>query len=229
MKHVFLLLIFALSVLTAQAQGWGVVKETERMMSFGARPAFRIEFSNTDQDLVLDQWKTFVKKNFSGKLKKDKRSGEWTALEVKSGLLGNEPFNIYSTVEKQGDSGTALTAWFDLGSSFLNRRSDPGHTDDVAGALRTFYYDVRRAALGAEVKNEEKRTTELESQLKKLQRDNELLRKNIEAYKEKIKKAEADLLQNEKNQETTAVQIEKQRAAVEEARRRVDNVENERN
>jgi hypothetical protein len=73
-KSLPLLLLAILCSMTAHAQ-WDVVRETERMMSFGSRPCFRMEFSDTDPGVIESVWKDFAKKNFAAKLKKAKGNG----------------------------------------------------------------------------------------------------------------------------------------------------------
>jgi len=189
-------------------------------MSFGSRPAFRLEFANTDAGTLEDLWKDYVKK--------DKRSGEWMATGLKSKMMGDDVFGIYSTIEKN-DKGSVLTAWFDAGSYFLNRRDNPGRTEEVAGSLRQFYFDVRRAAIGKDLKDQENKLKDMESRQKKLQKENENLRKDIETYKARIKKAEEDVVKNEKDQESNIIDSDAQRRLIEEVRRRLSNVENEKN
>lgn len=221
----FFLLFVSVTVLSAQ---WNMVQETQRNMSFGSRPAFRLEFANTDAGTLEDSWREYVKTVFGGKLKKDKKTGEWTATGLKSNMMDGDVFGIYSTIEKD-DKGSVLTAWFDAGSYFLSRRDNPGRTEEIAGSLRQFYFDVRRAAIGKEMKEQEAKLKEMESRQKKLQRENETLRRDIETYKARIKKAEEDLVKNEKDQESNIIDSDGQRRLIEEVRRRLDNVENERN
>ena len=203
-----------------------MVSETNKQMSFGIRPGFTIAFPNTDQKLVDDVWADFVKNNFGGKLKKGKK-GERSATGLRSPSVSAGEFGLYSSTEKIGD-GAQLDVWFDAGSFFLNRLDDPARTNETKTLLSRFYYDVRRAAVGQEVKAEEVRLKELETRQKKLQRDNTTLLKDIENYKAKLKKAEEDLVQNQKDQESTIIDIEKQRQNVEQSRLRQGNVENER-
>lgn len=221
----FFLLFLGLST-AASAQGYGVVQETERMMSLGSRPGFRIDFANADAGLVEDMWTEFVKKNFNGKLKKDRKTRELSAVGLKSPMVGINAFTLYTTIEKNGAIVT-LTAFFDKGSSFLNRRDDARGTQEISGAMRQFYLDVRRAVISQEIKNQEDKAKELENRLKKLQKDNDNLHKDIETYKAKIKKAEDDLVQNQKNQEAATVDMENQRRLIEQARQRLNNVQNE--
>jgi len=205
---------------------WNMVSEVDKSMSFGNRPGFSISFPNTDGRLVEDVWTDFVKNNFNGKLKKGKK-GEKSAAGLRSASVSAGDFTLYSQVEKVGD-GAQLNVWFDVGAFFLNRRDDAVRTNDTKELLQRFYYDVRRAAVGQEVKGEEEKMKNLENRMKKLQRDNDNLNRDIETYKAKLKKAQDDLVQNQKDQETTLIDIDKQRRAVEEARQRQGNVENER-
>lgn len=220
-----LLLIF--STLSLQAQ-WNPVLETKRNMSFGERPCFRMELRGSEAGMVEDLWKDYAKRTFSAKLKKDKKSGEWSATGLSSPLMGSDPFAIYSTVEKNSN-GSALTVWVDAGSYFLNRSDNSMRTEEVNRSLRQLYYDIRRATITQEIKEEELKLKELEKRQKKLMSDNDKLRKDIDDYKAKIAKAEADVVKNEKDQEAAVVDMEAQRRTIEDVKARLQNVENEKN
>lgn len=223
-------LLFALASATALSAQWSrnVVTETEKMMSFGSRPCFRVEFPAADTKTVEDLWKDFAKKNYGAKLKKDRKSGEWSASDLKSAMMGSDPFSIYSTVEKTGN-GAALNVWYDAGSYFLNRRDNSSRSDEASRALRQLYLDVRRATINGEIKDQEDKLKEMEKKYKALQKETDTLRKDIEAYKAKIKKAEDDIVKSEKEQETNLVDQDAQRRLIEESRQRLNNVENEGN
>jgi len=223
LKFLLPLLLTLFCAVSAHAQ-WDVVRETERMMSFGSRPCFRMEFANTDAGVIENVWKDFAKKNFSAKLKKSK--GEWTATKLRSAFMGDEPYAIYSTIEKDGDKAS-LNVWVDAGTYFLNRRDNRGRAEEMARSLQQCYFDIRRASITKDLKAEEEKLKELEGRQKKLQRENESLRKDIESWKSKIQKAEQDIVNNEQSQESNIVDQEAQRRLVEEVRRRLENVENE--
>lgn len=222
-----LFLLVSFSVASAQ---WGRrnVTEADKMMSFGSRPAFRVEFPAAAADMVEDLWKDWAKKNYGAKLRKDRKSGEWTASGLKSAMMGSEPFTLYSTIEKL-PTGAALNVWYDKGASFLNRRDAPTQADEASRALQQFYYDVRRATINQEMKEQEDKLKEMEKKYKSLQKENDTLHKNIEDYKAKIKKAEDDIARNAKEQEANLVDQEAQRRQLEDTKRRLNNVENEGN
>ena len=212
------------STLPAQTN---MVTEMDKPMSFGTRPGFSVSFPNTDKRLVEDNWSDFVKNNFASKLKRGKK-GEKTATNCRSASVSASEFTLYSDVESIGD-GTQLNVWFDQGPRFLNRIDDLSRTNDTKVLLNRFYFDVRRASVGQEVKAEEDKLKDFEKKLDRLQRDNSSLLRDIENYKERLKKAEDDLIQNQKDQEAMLIDIQKQRNSVDEARQRQGNVENEKN
>ena len=218
-----LLLLSGLAV-TAQAQR--NVRETESMMSFGSRPGFRLEFPGATAGMVEDLWKDWTKKHYNAKLKKKKN--EWSATELKSNMMGPDPFALYSVIEKSA-GGATLTVWYDLGSSFLNSRDNPLIARETSSALQQFYYDVRRATYDQQVKDEEKKLKDLENNNKAMEKKTKELEKNIEDYKAKIKKAEQDILQLAKDQEVGLINIENQRKVIEDVKQRKLNVESEGN
>ena len=203
-----------------------MVSEIERAMSFGTRPGFAVSFPNTDIKLVDNVWTDFVKNNFNGKIKKGKK-GEKTAAGCRSATVSAGDFTLYSEVEKIGD-GAQLNVWFDVGAYFLNRNDDPARTNETKVLLTKYYYDVRRAAVGLEVKAEEDKLKDLDNRLKKLKRDNDNLNKDIANYQARLKKAEEDLVQNQKDQEATLIDLDRQREDVEQANQRRSNVDKER-
>jgi hypothetical protein len=222
-KSLFLLMLSLLLSISADAQ-WNVVRETSRIMSFGSRPCFRMEFADTDTRSIERIWRDFAKKNFNAKLKKSR--GEWTATKLRAAFMGDEPFAIYSTIEQEGNK-SSLNVWVDAGTYFLNSRDNRGRSDEMMRALQQCYFDIRRDAVGSDLKDEENKLKELENTQKKLVRDNETLRRDIESWKAKIQKAEQDLVNNVQSQEANLVDQEAQRRAVEEVKKRLQNVENE--
>ncbi|MBU6342900.1 MAG: hypothetical protein KGS48_15510, partial [Bacteroidetes bacterium] len=149
----FLLICLAISAFLPLHAQWSVVKETNRTMSFGSRPCFRMEFATASPALLEDNWKGYVKSNFNGKLKTDRKTGELFATDLKSNLVGDDPFGIYSTIERTA-TGSILTVWIDMGSYFLNRGDNRSSTEAVGRSLSTFYYDTRRAEINKQIKDQ---------------------------------------------------------------------------
>jgi hypothetical protein len=222
------LLLALLGFVVALSAQTSPVRELDKTMSFGTRPCFRVEFRNTKTDLVTEQWKTFVKERFSAKLKKDKKSDELYAAELSVSALSNSQLTLRSTVEKSGDD-VALNVWFDLGSGFLNRREQPQAANEAVRLLSDFFVQVRREVIAQELKVAEKKMKDLESDKRKMEKDNDGLHKDIENYQAKIKKAEDDIVKNEQSQNANVADQEAQRRLIEEIKIRLQNVDSERN
>jgi hypothetical protein len=231
-RTILLLLLFLSSanVLPAQfgaAAAKDVVVEIEKMMSFGSRNGFKIDFPGSSTSLIETEWKKWAKQHHSAKLKKDTKTGELVAHGLKTKMMGDN-YSVYSKVEKITD-GTSLMVWFDLGSSFLNSRDNPDMAKEAKNALRQFYYDCRRATVGEEVKAEENKLKEMEKKHETLKQTNLTLQKSIEGYKARIQKAEEDLAKNTLAQETSLTDMEAQRKKIEQIKLRQGNVESEGN
>lgn len=203
------------------------VRESERTMSFGTRPCFQIQFRNTDDALMLDEWKKFAKERFGAKLKKDKKSGEWYATGLSYSAISANDITIRSTIEENGED-VMFTVWFDLGSSFLNRRESPVQSDEAVRALTDFYVQARRAIVSLELKAAEDKLKEIEKRKRQLEKDKDGLLKDIENYEAKIKKAQEDVKNNEHEQNSNVADQEAQRRAIETIKVRLQNVESER-
>ena len=202
------------------------VRETEKMMSFGSRPGFRLDFPGATADQVEDLWKDWAKKHYSAKLKK--KSGEWYANELKAASVGADNFSLYSMVEKTSD-GATLTVWYDLGSAFLSTRDRPAQAREVTAALQQFFYDVRRATYERQGKEEEKKLKDMEDKNKAMDKTSKQLQKDIDDYKAKIKKAEDEIQRLAKEQEMGLINIDNQRKVIEDVKQRKLNVESEGN
>jgi len=227
MHKTLLILLFIGFLLPLSAQR-GLVKEVDRSMSFGTRPCFRIELEETSTGLVVEEWKKFAKDRFGAKLKKDGKSGEYYAEKLTGSIISTE-FAIRSTVEEMGKTTVALNVWFDLGTSYLDRRTQPEAADEAVSALTDAYIELRKAIISKELKEAEGKMKELESSRRKMEKENLNLHKDIENYKEKIKKAEEDIVRNEQEQNVNAADQEKMRAVIEEIQKRLQNVHSERN
>ena len=214
-----LVLLSTAAVLSAQQ----IVKETEKRMSFGNRPCFRIEFPNANTATLEEQWKDWAKRNHDAKLKK--KGGELYATDLTAKKMGGT-YSVYSTIEKT-TGGAALNVWFDLGESFLNSRDNPSLARDATTALEKFYYDIRRVTYDEEIQKEEEKLKQLEDQNKTMDKSALTLQKNIDGYKAKIQEAEAQIADLARNQETVLLNIEAQRRRIEEMKNRKLNVESE--
>ena len=146
-----------------------------------------------------------------------------------NGSLSPSEYTLRSTIEETNKNDAALNVWFDLGSSFLNRREHSQSADEAVSALSDFYVEVRREVVARELKDAEKKMKDLEGTKRKMEKENDNLHKDIEDYNAKIKKAEEDIKKNEQEQNSNVADQEAQRRLIEEIRIRLQNVGSEKN
>ncbi len=216
---VVLVLIFTLRS-TAQ------VREKESNMSQGVKSCLVIEFLESKGDDIIDAWKDFLDHDYKAKTKRDKKNDEYfTDNAMISGVGGSNTVDVYAKIDEKGKTSSVLTVWFDLGGAYLSSREHPTQYDEAEKMLRRFETSVLRAQTEKELKEEEKKYRKQDDQLKRLVRDNEGLHKDIENYKEKIKKAENDLIKNNDEQETSKRLLKDQDEAVKKVRKKLEAIE----
>ena len=226
----FFCLALCLGLLAPAAYGQrSIVQESEKAMSLGSRPCFHLDFTMADADMVEKIWKDFVKSDMDAKMKKDKKTDEWSALGLENAFVGPGKFDLYAKIEANGKENAGIDIWFSTGASFLNRRDSPEHTDGTVTLLKQFYFKVRREVIAKELKNQTDRLEDAEKKMKNLKKDKESLQKDVEEYKAKIKKAEEAIVTNDKAQSSTQLEVASEKRNVEEIQRKLNNVESEGN
>ena len=209
-KELFLfsLLFCFITVLNAQ------ITEDQRPMSEGVKNGFVLEIPNADAKVVEKTWKKFSKK-FKGKSKKDKKINQWFIDNaILPDLAGNNAVDVYATTTTTGDN-VQFTTWFDLGGSYLNSYDHPDRVPEAEKMLMTFALQVAKEMTIIELAAEEKTLKSLNQELGKLEKAKANHEKAIEEAKARIAKAEADIEQNIKDQETANGLISDQQGVIE--------------
>ncbi len=202
------------------------VREKESNMSQGVKSCMVIEFPESKGDDIIDAWKDFLDHDYKAKTKRDKKNDEYfTDNAMLSGVSGSNTVDVYAKIDEKSKTSSVLTVWFDLGGAYLSSREHPTQYDEAEKMLRRFETGVLRAQTEKELKEEEKKYKKQDEQLKRLVRDNEGLHKDIENYKEKIKKAENDIIKNNDEQETSKRLLKDQDEAVKKVRKKLEAIE----
>lgn len=209
MKKVTLLLTFMIfSIATMFAQ----VQEGSASMSKGSENAFSLELRSTNQKDVEKAWEKYIK-GYKGKVKKDKKSGEFFADDSKIEDMSSNTVDVYSKVTPSGEN-TTLTVWFDLGGAYLNSSA---HGDKVGIAekmLNDFALSVSVAQVEEQLKEQEKVLKGLEKDQKGLEKDKSNLESDIKKYEQKIVEAKEAIVKNLEAQKNKQVEIETQKKVV---------------
>lgn len=128
--------------------------------------------------------------------------------------------DLYARFE-DGNSGTIITVWFDLGGAYLASEIHSDAYEQAEILLKDFATAVNRSLAEDNVAEQEKIQKNLEKELDKLQKDNKKYNDKIEEAKKIISDMEASIIQNEKDQQTKQTEIENQKKEVEKAKEKV--------
>lgn len=217
--NLLLLCIFTLS-LSAQE-----VMEAEKVMSKGLQNSVSIELSNVDNKKVDVWWRDFIR-NYTKKVKKDRKSKEWFADDATIvDINPSTPIDMYTKIESAGKY-VAVTTWVDLGTGYLSSTDDPEAYAGLEKLMLAFEHHVATEKINIELADEEKNLKKLENELKKLQNQNDTYHKQIENANAKIAKAEEDIRKNLESQESMQTNIESQLKMVEEVRVKLNDMKN---
>lgn len=210
-NNILTLLTFISLSFTATAQ----YSEAERPMSMGMKNSLSLSVNDLKTSKVEDIWQDYVKQ-YDGKTKKDKKMKEYVTDAAKVYYIpGLSTINIYARFEERGKTTTEAIIFFLDGDRFLSTSYNADQMKAANEFVRQFDIAIQKYKTNQLLEAEQKKLKGLESDLKKLVRDNESLHKDIEGYKDKIAKAETAISKNNGDQEKTASMIMEQNKVIE--------------
>ncbi len=194
------------------------ISQEDRSMNMGVNHAFILDLEDAEAKLVQKLWKDYIK-DYKGKTKKVKKSKEVMSEGCKlPGMNGSKPVTAYARTESVG-AGSEHIVWFDLGEERGFYSGKEGN--DLLEGFATY---VKKEQVKMELADEEKRLKQMESDLKKLIRQNEGYHKDIEKAEQAILTAKENIEVNIQEQENTNQLIEAQKEAVEAVRKRLSEI-----
>lgn len=200
-----------------------LVREGERPMSQGSKNALTIDIPKVSAKFAEKLWKDYVKQ-FSGNTKRDRKTDEWfTDNAMISNISGANTVDLYAKFTESNDA-TTLGMWIDLGGAYVGSKE---YADKYAAAekiMTDFALTVQREQTKEQLNDQNDALKKLEKQQRNLEKDNQNLHDDIESWKKKIAKAEADIETNLKNQVDAKVKIEEQKKLVEEVQKKLNSM-----
>ena len=195
------------------------ISENEKSMSLGLNNSLTLELPDAEGKFVEKLWKKYIRQ-YSGKTKRNRKEKEYFTENARIKGIGDGEIHLYSRVTDQGNDAY-LTCWFDTGEGFVSSYDHPDQYTEAEKELMRFALEVTREKIKLELNDEEDKLKKLNKNLKKLERSNDSYHREIEQAKERIRKAEANIEQNEIDQQDTRSAIELQEQAVEKVRKRL--------
>jgi hypothetical protein len=201
------------------------VSESVKVMNQGAKSCLTMLLRSTNEKVVNQVWKDFMKE-YGGKVSKVKKSEDYLTEGVQiAAISGTGTTNVYHQVEEMGGD-VSFTVWFDMGNgNYLDSKTYPNSVKEAVVMLKNFGLDVRRAMVRGELEVAEKDLRKMESEFDKLVKEKSNLERDIENYKKKIQEAEKHILENTATQDMTRQKIEQQKGAVGEITKRLNEIQ----
>lgn len=197
------------------------VSEGNENVNGGGHNVLQVTIPNATVDFVEKSWKNQIKK-MGGKYSTKK--GEMVADDASIKAMGDNTFDVYSKVKKEGDDAATLIVGVDLGGAYMSSSQHP----DQFKYMKDYIYDwaikCAKDIVGNELKEEEKALAKLEKEQEDLVKEKEKLEKDIEDYKKKIEQAEKDIEDNLKAQEGKKEEIGAQQKVVKDVEQKVKDI-----
>ncbi len=191
-------------------------------MSLGAQNSFFVEIPGADAKLAEKTFYEFVKEY--GKMKENKKAREHFMMATKIPMInGASPVDMYAKFENGKGLATAYL-WVDLGGAFINSSAYPKQTESIRQFMFDYFIAVRKKVVAEELKAEEKKFDNLNKDLKKLKDKNSDYHKEIEKAKQKIAEAEMNIEKNLVDQDNKSMEIDAQKAIVEQVIDKLNNL-----
>jgi hypothetical protein len=214
-KLLFLLFIFPFFLLAQ-------ISEESRSMIKGMNNALVLELPDADERLVKKWWASYMK-DYDAKPKRVKGGDE--LLSASADILaigGSDGVDIYSRLDQIG-AMTVNTVWFDLGEEigYLSSSIDGDKYVEAEKFLMRFALFVTKEKIKLELIEEEKEMKQLNNDLSKLEREKTSYEREIEQAKERIKRAEANIVSNLESQDKAKGDIDNQKEVIEEVKKRL--------
>lgn len=205
----FVILISVATTLSAQQIK---VDESTQKVGGANRNALVTTIYQADVATVLKNW-TALMKSYKGK-STGTENEVFSDNAVILSFGNNNTVDIYARVEKINDKEIKFIAAFDLNGAFLNSAQHPVQAKEAKQILYDFAFKQTKMAIAEQLKEAQKKLTKLADQQKKVEKNNEMLKAEIDRMKEKIKKDEETLKTNAADLEIKKKETETQQKIV---------------
>jgi hypothetical protein len=214
-----LIISFVLLFLAATMFGQ-YVNTSEMAMTRGTFPAYTVTIAGVDGKTVEKEWQQFMKE-YSGKSKRDRKSGEITTSGVAIGGIGGNA-NVYSTSVELG-SNVQHTAWFESDEMYVSD-AESAQSDVAVGIMERFIVYMKRVRIEEELEAEADALKNLQKDLNQEEKNEERQHDDIAKYEKKIQEAEAEISESKNLQKQKIQEIEAQQKVIEAVKVRLNGV-----
>ena len=210
-------LCFLLSLLISFS-ALGQLREENRPMSAGNQNAIVLTIPAADGKFVDKLWKKYITDK-GGKSIRNRKAKEWTTEEFSVPGAGSN-ITLYASSREIGQDVEQIV-WFDLGDSYLSSHLHGNGYLQGEKFVMEFGLMVTREMIRLELEEEEKKLRDLENRMTRLKRQNDGFHREIKIAEERIETAKKNIVDNEREQESTTNALEDQRLILESVKERL--------
>jgi hypothetical protein len=201
------------------------IGEQNQPMALGSQNAIYIDLKDVSSSFAEKAWRDFISQY--GKAKKVKKSNEWLVEGAQIIEIGGvNTVNLYSRTDETA-GGSRHYIWVETGGKFVSESDQKDAYNGAEKLLQDFAHKVKVDMIALELDAQQKAMDNLEKELQKLKRENDSYHKTIQDAKERIAKAETDVIKNVQDQQLRMQEIELQRNVLEEVQRRLEKARSE--
>lgn len=221
MKRLISLVLIVFLGASLFAQGFKI-NEAPRALNSGTYASYLFELPDVTKKQADEDWKAFMS-DFKAKTKYDRKTSTWTSTEVKMPRISDTPITVYAKIIEDSNPKrrTSVIVWFATGGSYVARMDQSAKADYAHEILTEYAMTTSKQHALNIVKAEEKVLKGLETDMKKLVKNNSDYHKEIEKAKELIAKHTKDIEINEADQKSKKKEVEDQKSKVGEAKKNV--------
>ena len=179
-------------------------------------------YENSAED-ILKGWKSLMRDNDAKVTTKDGEQFSDNAVIKK--INGNNTMDIYARTEAGKNGEVKFIVGINMGGAFLSSNQHSAQYKEAEKMLQEFGDKLTRDAIAEQLKIAEKLLEKKTEEQEDLVKKNKDLKEDIEEYKEKIKKAEGEIVTNEGDQKKKMTEIEAQKKVVEDIKKKKAAVE----
>lgn len=189
------------------------IRESKEDIGGGNHNALVVTLYGINPSDAEDSFKNFMKQ-YDGK-RSNKDGGLFIDDATIKQISGSHTIDVYAKAFGQkGDAEIIFVIAFDIAGQFLSSSENATQFKTAEKITKEFAVKITKETIEAEFKKSQRVQRNLEGDQQDLEKDNKELHDDIERYKEKIKKAEADLVINKANQDKKKAEIEAQKKVV---------------
>ena len=199
---------FATTLLSAQTKAEFELKS----MSLGPYDAMTVTVAGADEKLAEKTWRDLMKQ-YGGKCKRSKPEKFKTEAIFIDGIGGEDGLNVYAMFEEQGEA-VKTTIWINERGDFINKASAERDVERFSALMTEYGQILCVASIQEDLDVEEKSLGKVEKDLNQLEKAHKGYLDDIERAKKAIETAEKRIIENEKEQEKTRIELEQATDAV---------------